>query len=68
MKLNLNIAHTFHLSHLNPKVIVFSNSFSETGVLKTTNTTLIKKGKLNIKKLSPLHWFDGVWDNLDYKM
>ena len=68
MKLHLNIAHTFHLRHLNPKVIVFSNSFSESEVLKTTNTTSIKNPKLNIKKLSPLHWFDGVWDNLDYKM
>ena len=48
--------------------MVFSNSISESEVSKNEDSILIKKKKLNIKKILPHHWFDGVWDNLDYKM
>lgn len=66
MKLQLHLPHNFHFGHAVPKVSVFSNY--ELEILKPAHKTSIKKIKTDINKLSPLHWYDGIWENLDYKM
>jgi hypothetical protein len=66
MKLHLLLPHNFHFGYSVPKVSVFSNY--ELEILKPTNKNSLKKIKIDLNKLSPLHWYDGVWENLDYKI
>lgn len=61
MKLHLFNSHGFHLGNSIPKTGFLSNA-----KLKTTKPTV--NNKLVLKKLSPLHWFDGIWDDLNFKM
>lgn len=68
MKLHLNFPHSFHFGHLVPKSMLYSNSTLNIEVPEISNKIWIKKMKANFKKLTPTHWYDGVWNDLDYKM
>lgn len=61
MKLHFIITQGFHFGHLSSKTSFLSNKN-----LKITKPPVIKK--LFFKKLLPSHWFDGVWDDLNFKM
>ena len=61
MKLHLNLPN--HLQFEISVARVFQISDSNTNDINT-----IAKIKQRIIKLYPHHWFDGVWENLDFKM
>ncbi|WP_310554956.1 hypothetical protein [Flavobacterium sp.] len=61
MKLHLHFSHGFHFGHSIPKTGFLSND-----KLKTTKPTV--NNKLVLNKLQPSHWFDGIWDDLNFKM
>lgn len=61
MKLYLNLPN-----HLQLEISVVSDfNFSEPRPNTANNISKIKQ---RIIKLYPHHWFDGIWDTLDYKM
>ena len=66
MRLHLNLPINFHLGNSSPKVAVIFNSAIQTS--KKPLIVPIKKMKVSLRKLSPFHWYDGVWNDLDYKM
>ncbi len=68
MKFQIHFSHPFHLGLLRPKVAAYATSAFDSDISKTPNKISLKKMKSNINKLLPLHWYDGVWDNLDFKM
>ena len=66
MKLHLNLSHPFHFGHQISKTAVYSNH--ESKIEQPTVKFSIKKVKTDFNKLKPNHWYDGVWENLDYKI
>lgn len=68
MKLYLNFSHGLHFGHFLPKVSLQSNSIAAIEASKKSNKISLKKVKADLNKLSPTHWYDGVWDDLDFKM
>ncbi len=68
MKLHLNFPHSFHFGHSVQKSMLYSNSTLNIEVPEISNKISLKKMKANFKKLTPKHWYDGVWNDLDYKM
>ncbi len=61
MKLQLHLPHNFQVQ------ISFIKDFHFTDV-KSNFKKQFTKTKTNVNKLSPNHWYDGVWENLDYKI
>lgn len=58
--------HGFNFGDLIPKTR--NHYLSQSKVENSEIKISLKKLKSNLKKLTPLHWYDGVWDDLDYKM
>jgi len=68
MKIQLNNAQSFHLGNTVPETSVFSNLIPEIldkTIEKISNKTKIKRV---ITRLSPFHWYDGVWDDLKFDL
>ena len=61
MKLQLHLPHNFHFQISSIKDFHFSE-------IKSNFKKQLSKTKSNVNKLKPNHWYDGVWENLDYKM
>jgi len=61
MKLQLNLPN-----HLQLEISVNKDSYFPDS--KTNVENSVSKFKKRIIKLYPQHWYDGVWENLDYKM
>lgn len=61
MKLHINFSNSLNIENRIIKGIHFSYS-------KLLFKNKILKTKLTIQKLYPQHWFDGIWDDLDYKL
>lgn len=68
MKLHLNYTQSFQMGSTIPKTTIYSNSIPQLQDEKIAKKSLGTKAKRFITKLSPLHWYDGVWDDLDFKM
>jgi hypothetical protein len=64
MKFHLTIPF-FHIRHQESKVFLVNENVSIVN-MKIESSKKNKKSIIN--KLSPTHWYDGVWENLDYKM
>jgi len=68
MKLHLNYTQSFRRESTVPKTIIYSNLIQEIQDEKIAKKTINYKAKRFINKLSPLHWYNGIWDDLDFKL
>jgi hypothetical protein len=68
MKIELNNAQSFHLGNTVPETVIFSNLIPE--ILDKTIEKISIKTKIKrvINRLSPFHWYDGVWDDLNFDL
>jgi len=66
MKLHLNYTQSFQIGSIVPKITIYSNLLPEVQDEKIAKKSFNTKAKRFITKLSPLHWYDGVWDDLDF--
>lgn len=66
MKLHLHLPKTLLLGSSTPKLGFMPKTVLQNFI--TQNKNLTTKNSFKLNKLLPQHWFDGVWDNLDYKM
>ncbi|WP_395052665.1 hypothetical protein [Flavobacterium sp.] len=67
MRLHLNFPLLFNFENSIPKETIICSS----SIIKSPKKSFrkaIKKINNFFIKLSPLHWYDGVWDDLEYKM
>ena len=51
-----------------PQRLLFENQTYNAAPNFNVAANVLEKIKIGLNKLSPMHWYDGVWDNLDYKM
>ena len=51
-----------------PRRLFFENHTYNAQQNANVAITVLQKIKIGLNKISPMHWYDGVWDNLDYKM
>ncbi len=51
-----------------PQRLFFENQTYNAEPKANISNNLLQKIQISLNKLSPMHWYDGVWDNLDYKM
>ena len=68
MKLHLNYTQSFQIGNVVPETTIYSNVIPEIQdktIEKVSNKTKIKRV---ITRLSPFHWYDGVWDDLDFDL
>lgn len=68
MKSQIHFPPIFHFGHALVNDRYCATDTSEFEISKSFQKMSLKKIKANLNKLSPLHWYDGVWDNLDFKM
>ena len=68
MKSHLNYTQSLDRGNTVPKTIIYSNLIPELQDEKIAKKTINYKAKRFINKLSPIHWFDGVWDDLDFRL
>ena len=61
MKLQLHLPNNFHFQISFIKDLHFSD-------IKSNFKKQLSKTISNVNKLKPNHWYDGVWENLDYKI
>lgn len=51
-----------------PQRLFFTNQTYNVASNANVRNNVLQKIKISLNKLSPMHWYDGVWENLDYKM
>ncbi|WP_310381403.1 hypothetical protein [Flavobacterium sp.] len=66
MKLHLNYTQSFQLGNNVPETPIYSNIIPEIQDKATAKKSVHTKAKRFLNKLSPLHWYDGVWDDLNF--
>jgi hypothetical protein len=66
MKLHLNYTQSFQFGNSLPKTTIFSNIIKERQGKLTVKKSFKNKVGRFINKLSPQHWYDGVWDDLHF--
>lgn len=64
MKLHLNYTQSFRFGNSIPKATIYSNTIPERQGETIVKKSIFRKVKQFITKLSPTHWYDGVWDDL----
>jgi hypothetical protein len=68
MKIELNNTQSFHLGNTVPETVIFSNVIPEILDITIKKISYRTKIKRFITKLSPFHWYDGVWDDLNFDL
>lgn len=66
MKLNLNYIQSFQLGNTVSETTIYSNIVPEILDKATSKKSVITRTKRFLYKLSPLHWYDGVWEDLNF--
>lgn len=66
MKLQLNYSQSFQLGNTIPETSIYTNVIPEIQDKKIIKKSIPSKAKQFISKLSPIHWYDGVWDDLNF--
>ena len=66
MKLQLNYSQSFLLGNTVPETSIYTNVIPEIQDNATAKKSVNTKAKRFLNKLSPLHWYDGVWDDLNF--
>ena len=68
MKLHVNLPKSYSLEATISKItfstLLFENTETRIIILKVA----LKKIKSGFIKLLPNHWFDSIWDDLDFKI
>lgn len=68
MKLHLNYTQSFQLGNTVSETAIYSNLIPEIQANTIKRKSIPAKAKQFMKKLSPLHWYDGVWDDLNFEV
>lgn len=64
MKLHLHLPQSLLFGTATSKLGFMSNAVAPNAIKKNT----VGKKNTKFNKLLPQHWFDGVWDDLNFKM
>lgn len=66
MKLHLNYTQSFQLGNTIPETSIYTKVIPEIQDKKIVIKSIPTKAKKFITKLSPFHWYDGVWEDLNF--